>query len=800
MTYPSAPKGSAVQAWIDSLDALGIEYAGAISGGNGGKWACPIHDDEHPSLDVTVGRNGKPIFRCTPCAEAFGQENFASALRDAGVSWTGKACEPAEVDWGPAAIVVKPSTKAGSKGAVHLTATYSYNHADGTENFRVKRYDPDEGSEARKHFVPKRFALGEGWKTGLDGVERTPYLLDRFEGWAAAKKVIYLVEGEKAADALLGAEKAVTTFHGGTAGKVEPDWVTRYGFDRFAEVRLWPDADEAGVERMVALAHDLHKADVRFRYFGSVECQPKDDAYDVLERGHASRIRPLTDADLDLLKAMHPKPKLREKPARETQVVVEVAGAKALVGAEPIKRVNDEKPKGKPFSTSIQQRSWDFTKEFIDRHFRTDEGLLTLRLHYDDRKFWLWEDHHYVVLTDDQVKARVGDLLEGARESYTTKVKEEFVTEVRVIPLKTSMIEEVVRCLGLQTITSKRGRRALKPSEGGIPFRNGWLDAESGVLEPLRPDRDVRWIVPAEYDEQATCPEWFAFLDSIGWTEGTEERRLIQQWVGHLISGATDIHKGMLLIGPKRAGKGTVLDVCSALLGDGAVGIQLDSFDKNFGMQNLIGKGLATIGDARFGLRTNKAVVERLLSLTGFDTMQIDVKQKDPMSVRLPTRLMIATNESPKFIEASDALSTRFLILNFVTSFYRREDLRLKHRLMKELPGIARWALAGYRDLRAQGFFTETEKGLEMQEQMIHDAAPIRSFIEDECVLGASHHVVSQELFDRYRTWCEQANTYVMDRSTFFRDLNTAYPGKFENTKRRVNGKQVPHKIGLALK
>lgn len=804
---PDAPKGSAVRTFIQSLAQMGVAYAGAINGGAGGKWACPIHDDAHPSLDVTVGRNGKPIFNCKPCHEAMGQAEFVAALREAGVSWSGAPCKPEDVDWGEASVYTRPSTKGGSKGEVALTARHEYRHADGSINFVVKRYDPVEGSEARKHFVPKHKVDGKGFVTGLDGVERTPYYLERFEEWISGPDtdgVITLVEGEKAADALVAYLDPATTFHGGTAGKTEPDWVTRYGFDRFKLVRLWPDADEAGVLRMTNLAADLRAAGVEYQYVGVLPCEPKDDAADL----DLEAVQPLTDLDLDLLRAMHPMPKrvVKEKPQAAPAVLA--PNGKAIVSAlgweaqETAVEPEEDDDLVEPYPVPVVQKSWEFTREFIDRNFRTDDGHLTLRVHHDDKQFWQWQGTRYVQLTDDQIGSVVGELLEGQKETVQGPPKDGVFPDpvVRPISVKSTVVAEVVKCLRLQTITAKIGKKALLPAEGGVPFLNGWLDAETGELQPLTPERDVRWNVQAAYDPKATCPEWFKFLDSIGWTKGTDERRVLRQWQGHLISGDTAIHKGVLLVGPKRAGKGTVLDICSALLGDGAIGIQLDSFAQNFGLQNLIGKGLATVGDARFSMRTDKAVIERLLSLTSFDAVQIDVKRKDPMNVRLGTRLMIASNETPKFIEASDALSTRFIVLEFLASFYGREDLGLARRLLKELPGIARWALGGLADLREQGRFHETARGLALQDQMIRDAAPIRVFVEECCVLGSDEWDESQDLFDRYLRWCEKANTYKMDRASFFRDLNTAYPGQIENLKKRIGGSPVPCKRGIRVR
>jgi len=75
----------------------------------------------------------------------------------------------------------------------------------------------------------------------------------------------------------------------------------------------------------------------------------------------------------------------------------------------------------------------------------------------------------------------------------------------------------------------------------------------------------------------------------------------------------------------------------------------LANFASNFGLQELIIRPLAIIGDARLSTGADAGiVVESLLSISGEDSLQIDRKYRDPWNGRLPTRLMILTNELPK--------------------------------------------------------------------------------------------------------------------------------------------------------
>ena len=85
-------------------------------------------------------------------------------------------------------------------------------------------------------------------------------------------------------------------------------------------------------------------------------------------------------------------------------------------------------------------------------------------------------------------------------------------------------------------------------------------------------------------------------------------------------------------------------------------GPALAAFAQQFGLWALVGKPLAIIHDARLGGRSDQAViVERLLSITGEDALTIDRKMIEPWTGKLPTRLMMLTNELPRLQDSSGA-------------------------------------------------------------------------------------------------------------------------------------------------
>src|SRR5439155_9381078 len=143
----------------------------------------------------------------------------------------------------------------------------------------------------------------------------------------------------------------------------------------------------------------------------------------------------------------------------------------------------------------------------------------------------------------------------------------------------------------------------------------GLLHVQTRVLHPHDPRLFNTVAVPFAYDAAAGEPtRWLHFLGEL-WPGDPECIAALQEFFGYVISGRTDLHKILLLVGPTRAGKGVIARILKALVGRGNyAGPTLASLGTNFGLSPLIGKPLAIVSDARLGGANVHQVVERLLS------------------------------------------------------------------------------------------------------------------------------------------------------------------------------------------
>ncbi|MGO9251638.1 MAG: phage/plasmid primase, P4 family [Mycobacterium sp.] len=334
-----------------------------------------------------------------------------------------------------------------------------------------------------------------------------------------------------------------------------------------------------------------------------------------------------------------------------------------------------------------------------------------------------------------------------------------------------------------------------------ISCENGFLDLATREIHDHTPALFNVVSVPFAYDENAKRPRaWFTFLDSV-WQEDPDSIALLQEYIGYILSGRTDLQKMLLLIGPTRSGKGTIARMLAALVGRGhTVGPTLASLGTNFGLSPLLGKPLAVVSDARLSSNApTHTIVERLLSITGEDMLTVDRKFRDPWSGKLSTRFVILSNELPKFRDASGAIANRLLILQMTNSFLGREDSTLDGRLAAELPGILVWALEGLDRLVRNGRFTVPGASADAANLMMDLASPMSAFVRDRCVRAPNADVLVDDLYAAWRDWAEENGHKSGAKSTFGRDLRAVVP-ELQITQPRIGGIQVRRYERIGLK
>ena len=415
-----------------------------------------------------------------------------------------------------------------------------------------------------------------------------------------------------------------------------------------------------------------------------------------------------------------------------------------------------------------------------------------------------WQNNRYAEIEDNAVRKQLQTWLhDSLRYIFNRQVGELELVPYDSNPSTVNAALESIRAFAHLpvTVTSPSwldNDEDRPPASEIVPCRSALVHLPT--MRQLPPTPLFFSVSALDFDLDPQAPEpmaWHRFLHQL-FDGDLEALELLQEWFGYCLTGDTSQQKMMLIVGPRRSGKGTLARVLGRLIGIGNVcGPTTSGLASHFGLQPLIGKTLAIVSDARFHGEHIATVVERLLCISGEDLATVDRKFLGSVTMKMPTRFMFLTNELPRMTDASGALAGRFVTLRLTESFYGKEDTGLTDRLLGELPGILNWAIEGWRRLHERGHFVVPTSVKDMVQEIEDLSSPVSAFVRDECVVGPGHRVNVDVLYEAWRRWCEQEGRQIVTtKQTFGRDLAAAIAG----VTRRRGAAMQPFYDGIALR
>ncbi len=475
------------------------------------------------------------------------------------------------------------------------------------------------------------------------------------------------------------------------------------------------------------------------------------------------------------------------------------SAANALQADDGAERVESSSERPPPMIDPTDPRP--AARLLIEERYTTDD---IRTLHYWRGDWWWWTGSRYAEAEQRTIRNAVGAFCEGAVQWVRRG------DDHRLVPCKPnkSRIDNIIDALHQLThLPAAVESPAWIGDAGGpdplklLPCLNGVLNLDDSKLLPHDPRLFNTGGLGYDFNADAGEPvQWLRFLDQL-WRDDPESVETLRRWAGYLLTPDTSQQKALLLIGPKRSGKGTIARVLSHLIGTANVASPtLSSLTTNFGLWPLIGRQLATISDARLSGRADQAVVvERLLSITGEDFITVDRKNQVPLTLKLPTRFMLLANELPRLGDASGAIASRFIVLRLEQSFYGHEDHGLTERLLAELPAILLWAVGGWRALQERGRFDQPATAADLIDELSDLCSPISVFIRDRCLVQTGQQVDKAELFAAWRRWCDaEGRDHPGTKATFIRDVRASESG-VRTRKLGARGDRRPVLEGISL-
>ncbi len=478
-------------------------------------------------------------------------------------------------------------------------------------------------------------------------------------------------------------------------------------------------------------------------------------------------------------------------------------------GKRPPVRIYPQEAGERPNETDDDP--YRLAKVILAESFRHPDGLCLRRWngewHFWNGKSWIVrpdeEVHNEASLTIKRDFDRVSGLSGEPPAAVTMNIVGSTIGALRALA-------------NLSLIACERQPSWLGPFEPGedlpnpedlIPATNALIDlgafAQGGDCTlPLSPRFFSSNTLGYAFNPNAPPPSrWLKFLDEV-WPDDPESIATLQEWFGYLLTPDTRQQKILMMIGPKRSGKGTIFRVLRMIVGESNVAHPtLTKMSGTFGMECLIGKTLAILPDVRLSHKVDaQVVVEQLLSVSGEDGQTVNRKHVRDWEGKLSVRFVLASNILPRLDDSSGALPDRLILLRLTQSFLGKEDPDLTTSLLTEKPGILLWAIEGWKRLRERGYFVQPESASDLVEDFGSLSSPVGAFVAEMCEVGPDCTSLNEDLFNAWRQWCQKTNREKIGTDQELgRHLHACVPG-LKTSRRRKDGAQRPSRKGIGLK
>lgn len=333
---------------------------------------------------------------------------------------------------------------------------------------------------------------------------------------------------------------------------------------------------------------------------------------------------------------------------------------------------------------------------------------------------------------------------------------------------------------------------------------NGTLmfGSDGAVLQDHDPSNRLTQLCPVNYNPKATALRWLAFLE---WAVPDKELRLqLQVKLGLSLLGGNPQQQFIMVLGPTRSGKTTLLETVAGVLGPDYA----SSYDPSLLRAKREAAGrpdMVSVLNKRFIYTVEPSDgwtidAEQIKKISGGDTIKVRdnyAKAKDFKERKPAFTAWLGANKAPLVKGADRALDER--ILGFPFEQYRKaeeRDMHLTDTLVRdEAEGILAWLVEGYNigQRRRELLVTPARLSVLLAQEVRKELSVPRRWVAECCETCEDHHdencedckerdgkhcdspsgycVVhvesSKDLWNDFRRWCEDGNEAAGSRSDF---------------------------------
>ncbi len=650
-----------------------------------GQWEsrCPGHADNRASLSIGQGDDGRLLVCChAGCETKDVLAKIGLTLSDLMPSGNGDG----RAD-------VKP----------RIVATYDYRDKNGELLFQACRREP-------KGFFQRQPKSGGGWAWNLQGVRRILYRLPELLA-ADPTEPVFVVEGEKDVDRLVGLELVVTCNSGGAS-----KWRDEYNESlRGRQVVILPDNDAPGRKHGDQVARALQGVAASVKVLALPGLAEKSDASDWLDAGGT---------------------------------------------AEELMRLADETPEWEPSEPTVDapRAVFDFplTDTGLAERFAAQHAK-NVRYCHPWGKWLVWDGTRWAV--DDA----------GRLQQLAKKTARSILNEAASEPDGERCKALAQFAMASESMVRRRAMLSLAQSETGIPIRpdaldtdpwllnvtNGTLDLRTGQLRAHRRDNLITKLAPCKFNPDATAPKWEKFLADI-FAGNSHVSTFVRRLLGYCLTGDVSEQILPILYGTGANGKSTLVGAYMDVLGpDYCIKAPADFVLMKRGehptaQADLFGKRFVACIETDEGRRLAESLVK---DLTGGDRIRARRMREDHWEFKPTHKLVLATNHRPEIRGTDYAIWRRIALIPFNVAIPERDrDKRLPQKLQAEAEGILAWCVQGCLDWQRDGLAAPEDVQVATSDYR-QEQDLIGTFLAECCLVESFATAKASDLLNAYREW-----------------------------------------------
>lgn len=370
---------------------------------------------------------------------------------------------------------------------------------------------------------------------------------------------------------------------------------------------------------------------------------------------------------------------------------------------------------------------------------------------------------------------------------------------------------ETYRKYAIKRRDTKYISAALKEARPMIQIEQRVLDADEFLLNLPSGTCDLRTGAVREHNAQDYITKQTA-VDPSGdgadvWEDALQTFfqgdadliRYVQEIVGLAAIGKVYIEALVIAYGEGRNGKSTFWNTIARVLGTYSGNMSADTL--TVGCKRNVkpelaeakGKRMIIAAELEEGMRLNTSNVKQLCST---DEIYAEKKYKAPFSYVPTHTLVLYTNHLPRVGAIDQGTWRRLIVIPFNAKIEGKADIKNYADFLFKTAGgaVLSWIVEGAKRVIASDYKI-------VQPKVVRDAIQkykenndwLSHFLEDCCEIDPSYEAKSGEVYNTYRSYCNQMGEYVRSTTDFYTAIEAA-----DFTRHKTNKGMLIH--GFRLK